>query len=483
MRKILFFSLISLFLVVACGKTTESIYIIATNDIHATIDAMPELATLVKSYEDKGEVLVVDSGDRVSGNAYVDDATESGMPIIELMNVVGYDLVTIGNHEFDKGTEALSVMINGSKFEWLCANATSEIEGLSFVESRVIEVAGVKLGFVGIVATDNNGYPLGKLSSYEGITFSDDLTTAITACEEISTNCDFVVLLSHMGLERDRQLADKTTTCSWIAGGHSHDRLSEKHNASHISQNNKNIRYATVAKLNVADGEILSVEYEQIDMSTIEEDAATRELVDKIKLSDPTLNEVVARANGDATHDGVANLTVKALESYPYPDGFIPEVIFYHFGGVRLSEIKAGDIRRVDILNNDPFQSTIYIGEMTADQMAQFILDKYNSGTPENPDKESHYPYFRSNIPYQIVRGSEPEGRPDATGVELRIEPNHKYRVAMCNYIAESYIDKEIVNNQLHDTEISVREALLRHMENLQESGYTPDNTLYQTEL
>jgi hypothetical protein len=218
-------------------------------------------------------------------------------------------------------------------------------------------------------------------------------------------------------------------------------------------------------------------------MSTIEEDASMRELVDRVKLSDPTLNEPVARANADATHSGVANLTVTALKEHSYPDGFVPEVVFYHFGGVRLSEIKSGDIRRVDILNNDPFLSTIYIGEMTPQQMEQFILEKYNSGSPENPDKESHYPYFRSNIPYQIILGTEPEGQPDAKDIVWELEPERKYRVAMCNYIAESYIDESIVESQLHDTEISVREALLRLVESFGESGYTPDNTLYQTEL
>ena len=483
MRKTLFLALISSLMLAACSKNREAVYIISTNDIHATIDAMPELATLVKSYESQGEVILVDSGDRVSGNAYVDDATESGMPIIELMNAVGYDFVTLGNHEFDKGTAALSRMVNGSKFEWLCANASSEIEALSFKSSTIVNVAGVDLGFVGVVSTDNNGYPLGKRSAFDGVTFSNDLQTSIMACEQIAPKCDFVVLLSHMGLDVDRRLAEQTKACDWVAGGHTHDLVNEEYNSIHISQNNKNIRYVTVATLNIQNGEIAEVKYEQVDMSNIEEDAAMRELVDRIKLSDPTLNEVVAHANSDATHDGVANLTVESLRSYPYPDDFVPEVVFYHFGGVRLSEIKAGDIRRVDLLNNDPFQSTIYIGEMTATQMAQFILDKYNSGTLENPDKESHYPYFRSNIAYQIIRGSEPEGRPDATGIKWSLDKDRKYRVAMCNYIAESYIDEAIVKSALHDTEISVREALIKLMENFKECGYTPDNTLYQTEL
>ena len=98
------------------------IYIISTNDMHANIEAMPRLATLVKEFEAKGETIVVDSGDRVTGNAYVDDDAEPGIPMIELMNAVGYDVVTLGNHEFDKGREVLYAMVDASEFEWVCSN-------------------------------------------------------------------------------------------------------------------------------------------------------------------------------------------------------------------------------------------------------------------------------------------------------------------------------------------------------------------------
>ena len=95
MRKQLFFFtslLLSVVLFWQCGTPTEQhIYFIATNDIHATIESMPQLATLVKKYKERGEVFVMDSGDRVSGNAYVDDATEPGIPIIKLMNDIGYN--------------------------------------------------------------------------------------------------------------------------------------------------------------------------------------------------------------------------------------------------------------------------------------------------------------------------------------------------------------------------------------------------------
>lgn len=475
------FQLLGLFITlfaVACTPQTDKIYIITTNDVHSSIDAFPELATLVKQYETEGTVLIVDSGDRVSGNAYVDDAKEAGVPIIELMNSVGYDVATLGNHEFDKGYEVLNTMIERSEFKWVCANM--KCDKPTDVEAyTTFDINGVSICFVGVVSTENNGFPLGKKSGYEFFTFDNDIDCAKQLGSELTQANDFVILLSHMGYDMDCRLAqDKANNYNWIAGGHSHDLKNERVGTTHLTQNNKNLRYVTVATLSVEHGEIVAVDYEQVDMSTIAEDEAMRRLVDELKLSDPTLNEVIATATADATHDGVANLTVEALANYPYPDNFVPEISFYHFGGVRLSEIKKGEIRRVDILNNDPFLSTIYIGEMTPAQMRRFIIDKYNSGTPERPDKESHYPYFRSDISYQIILDQSG----NATDVKFNLQEERPYRVAMGNYIAESYIDKDVVSNQLHDTNISVRKAMLNYIESLYE-GYTPDNVIYQTEV
>ena len=121
MRKYIFFpSLLLLCTLLGCQPKSGNIshiYIIATNDTHATIDAIPALANLAAEYEQRGEVIIVDSGDRVSGNAYVDDATEPGVPMIELMNEIGYDVVTLGNHEFDRGPGVLRRMIEVADFE------------------------------------------------------------------------------------------------------------------------------------------------------------------------------------------------------------------------------------------------------------------------------------------------------------------------------------------------------------------------------
>lgn len=119
---------------------------------------------------------------------------------------------------------------------------------------------------------------------------------------------------------------------------------------------------------------------------------------------------------------------------------------------------------------------------MTTQQMRDFILCKYNNGSAENPDKESHYPYFRSDAHYRIVVGDGNEEYPDAEDVIFDI-PEGEYRVAMCNYIAENYIDSAIVARQLRPTNISVRSAMLRYMNSFGAEGYTPDNACRQSEV
>lgn len=486
MRKLLFFFTLAATLIVSCGQvaTTDSqhIYIISTNDIHASIDAIPRFATLVKEYKQRGEVLLVDSGDRVTGNAYIDDAIKPGVPLVEIMNQMGYDVVTLGNHEFDKGSEALDAMLTAAEYQVVCANVEAINGAIDPLPYTVVSRCGVDIGFVGVVDTDGGGRPLGGKSSYRNYTFTSDVDTAYAVCDEVASKCDFIVLLSHMGKENDTRLVERGTAYDWIAGGHSHDVVSSELNGVYMSQNNKNLRYATVADIEVRDGNIVGVEYEQLKTSDFEPDKAMVERIAELKASDPELNTVEGVATRPATKEGVSNFTIASLASYPYDGGFVPEVTFYHYGGIRLDEFKEGDIKRADILNNDPFISTIYIGELTTEQMRDFILAKYNNGTADAPDKESHYPYFRSDIPYTILLSDEPANEPDALDVRFELEPG-TYRVAVCNYIADNYIDSTIVARQFRDSDVTVRDAMLRYIRSFGKEGFTPDNECRQREV
>lgn len=92
----------------------HTLIIISTSDIHGNLDKFPKLATLVKKYRSKfPHVLLMDSGDYFMGNPFVDDWEKPGLPITILMNKLGYDAATIGNHDMDYGQTALRDHIKG----------------------------------------------------------------------------------------------------------------------------------------------------------------------------------------------------------------------------------------------------------------------------------------------------------------------------------------------------------------------------------
>ena len=92
------------FFAAACAPRERTLVVLSTNDMHAKIQRFPLLAAAVQACRDTTDlVLLVDAGDRWTGNAFVDKVPAPGKPIIELMNRLHYDVATFGNHEFDHG--------------------------------------------------------------------------------------------------------------------------------------------------------------------------------------------------------------------------------------------------------------------------------------------------------------------------------------------------------------------------------------------
>ena len=111
----------------SCAPKSQNLIIISTSDIHSALDRLPNLATLVDEAraQDSAQVFLVDAGDRWTGNAFVDMATHAGRPIIEQMNRLGYDVATIGNHEFDMGLDTLQARIDDAEFDVVLANVNT----------------------------------------------------------------------------------------------------------------------------------------------------------------------------------------------------------------------------------------------------------------------------------------------------------------------------------------------------------------------
>lgn len=127
------------------GKTV----ILHSNDVHGAIDLYAAMASLKADYEAQGaEVILADAGDYSQGTVYV--SVHKGADAVAMMNATGYDVATIGNHEFDYGYAQLAENMKAAKFKVLCADVLGADGKTIFDANTIIEKGGVKIGFFGL---------------------------------------------------------------------------------------------------------------------------------------------------------------------------------------------------------------------------------------------------------------------------------------------------------------------------------------------
>lgn len=233
MRKVLFI----ITLILCCSATAqERITILHTNDTHSCIEpekngnaGVVNRALLIEELRDslgKENVLLFDCGDFSQGSLYYN--TFKGAVEIDLMNAMGYDACTIGNHEFDFGLDNLARLVAMAAFPVVCANydfTGTVCEGL-VKKYAVIERGGKRIGVFGLSPD-----PVGLVAKeyYEGIDFISPVEAANDAVAALKKEkCDVIVCLSHLGWRigneyNDERLASETAGIDVILGGHSHD--------------------------------------------------------------------------------------------------------------------------------------------------------------------------------------------------------------------------------------------------------------------
>ena len=104
------------------GKGQKQAILFAVNDMHAEIDNFPKLAYIVDSLQSiYPGMLLISAGDNQTGNPVNDQYPQKGLPMIELMNAVGFDLSAVGNHEFDTHPQGFSDLTHKADFDFICA--------------------------------------------------------------------------------------------------------------------------------------------------------------------------------------------------------------------------------------------------------------------------------------------------------------------------------------------------------------------------
>lgn len=228
----------------AIQKQKKKLVVLHTNDQHSRIDPFPKnhpkhaglggfarRAFLIDQIRNEGaEVLLLDAGDVFQGTPYFN--FYGGELEFKLMSMMGYDAMTLGNHEFDNGIEGLMKQMPHAKFDFINANYGIENSALrgKVKPYKVFNKGGIKVGVYGL------GVELAGLvqeEHYRGLVYQDPIKISqdVEKILKEKLHCDLVICLSHLGYSydgmkvSDLELAKHVQYTDLILGGHTHTFL------------------------------------------------------------------------------------------------------------------------------------------------------------------------------------------------------------------------------------------------------------------
>ena len=399
------------------GKTV----ILHTNDVHGAIEGYAYITALKADYEAKGaEVILVDAGDYSQGEVYVSDT--KGLDAVEMMNVTGYDVVTLGNHEFDYGYAQLKENMTKADFKILCANVYGE-DGTPIFDANYTYTtkSGVKIGFFGMETPE--AQTKANPALIKGLKFDTDLKAVAEKQLEALKDDDVVIALSHLGVDDSSKpytsydLYNAAKGIDFIIDGHSHSVMTKGKNGEPIQSTGTKFANIGVIVIDDASKKIESNSLYEIKEDTAKDAAvaaAAQKIIDRI---DKEYGAVFAKSkvelngakapngnrdgetnNGDLITDAMLWKVMQNKEGLTVNEDHV--VAITNGGGIRAA-IKAGDVTKKDIKTVLPFGNTIEVIYVTGTE----LLEALEASTFCVPESIGGFPQV-SGISYTISTGA-----------------------------------------------------------------------------
>ena len=363
------------------AETPEEVVILYTNDIHTYITEDLTYST-VAAYKDTFEnALLLDAGDAIQGTAY--GSMDQGETITALMNAAGYDLATLGNHEFDYGMDGAMAAIERAAFPYVSCNFYHEengVKGDNVLESyRIFDMNGVKVAVIGITTPEsftkstpayfqdeNGNYIYGIAGGTDG----SELYAAVQAAiDEAAPQADYVIALGHLGVDESsrpwtsREVIANTTGLDAFIDGHSHTTIASETvtdkggNGVLLTQTGSYL--GAVGKLTIsADGTISSELLTAEDLSGITPDAEVKALEDAwVAEIDAQLGQVIG-STADVLDNYTADGERLVRKQETNTGDFVTDALYYLFDNMGM------DVD-VAIMNGGGIRNTAVTGDIS----------------------------------------------------------------------------------------------------------------------
>lgn len=429
--------LLGIFLTVAlmasAQKDTTRIVLLSVNDMHAKIDNFPRFKSLVDSIKGCHEnVLLLSAGDIFTGNPVVDQYPDKGYPMIQLMNLTGFNASALGNHEFDYGQDVLAKRIAQAEFPILCANIFyNEAPPLDIKPYVIIKLGnGVSVGILGLIQINEAGLPDSHPSRLSGISFKPGIEVA-PDYKWLADSCNIVIGLSHLGFETDVEVAEKMGTFDVIIGGHTHTLVSNprEYNDVLIVQSGSGLKYVTLTTICLVDKKVVGKKAQILEVQKHQHTDATLDSLLAQFNDNKELNEVIGAAIYDISgNDELGSLMTDAMTSIQPL-----EIAFQNNGGIRVDQFPQGDISIKDVYKLDPFGNEIIHFRMSIKEIKSLIVNSFN--------REKELDLQVSGLNYTVFINSEGV----ATDAEITLpdgstpDEARLFETGLSSYIASSY--------------------------------------------
>ena len=375
LSKLLLAILVATLFLAACEPKPkeQKIYIVSTNDMHANIDNFPQLAALIDSLRTvHPDLLLFSAGDNRSGNPINDRYVEPAKPMYELMNAVGFDLSTFGNHEWDGGPLGLRNVLGWANFPFVCANVTFDdtLQMPNFKPYEIIERDGLKLGIIGGIQLGMNGFPDFHPKNANGSHFVPIEEVLPQYIEELK-DCNAIFLLSHCGYEEDRETAEHFPELAAIFGGHSHTRVAEKQlvNGVMVTQAEAKVKFVTLSTFTFIDGKLTDKDMQLLSIKEFpKRNEKIQTMVDSFNSNDYFRTVVTTNKSDINSYESLGCLMTDAIR---YTTG--ADMGFQNPGGVRFDTLSVRPVTIKDIFALDPFDNEIVRYTLTGEEIINLM--------------------------------------------------------------------------------------------------------------
>jgi 5'-nucleotidase len=290
-----------------------------------------------------------------------------GKPIFDVMNQMGYNAATLGNHEFDNGHKYIYDFRDIAGFPLVSANPFVDGKLVADAPAVILEAAGLKVGVIGLTTTiyrkDN-----------PGVDFRDAKDVLPELIADMNSRADLIVLLTHQGHSEDKALAAAHPEIDIIVGGHSHTRVPEpvRVGDAYIVQAGSNSEFVGVLDLKVdkANKRVLSVEgsLQPIPVEGLAPDPATAAVVANWEKKVSDVVDVKIGQNAKRVEIEDLRQRIERVMVFHYKTDFA-----HHNPGGTRAPLPAGDITIRHIYNSLPFANTLAVFQMSKDEIQKII--------------------------------------------------------------------------------------------------------------